>query len=62
LTERFNTSTKGGFARLVPEMRVNYLELSLAFWRDLCRFEVVFERPRKSSFTWNAIVRGWLLR
>jgi len=26
---------------------VKYLELSLAFWRDLCRVEVVFERPEE---------------
>ena len=37
----------GGFARLVPELHVNDLARSLAFWRDLCGFEVVFDRPEE---------------
>jgi len=34
----------GGFARLVPELHVGDLPRSLAFWRDICGFRIVFER------------------
>ena len=40
-------SPTGGFARLVPELHVNDLAQSLAFWRDLCGFEIVFERAEE---------------
>ena len=41
------SSPTGGFARLVPELHVDDLARSLAFWRDLCGFEIVFERPEE---------------
>jgi len=41
------SSPTGGFARLVPELHVNDLAQSLAFWRDLCGFEVAFKRPEE---------------
>jgi catechol 2,3-dioxygenase-like lactoylglutathione lyase family enzyme len=38
---------KGGFARLVPELHVNDLEVSLAFWRDACGFEIAYRRDEE---------------
>ena len=35
---------KGGFAKLVPELHVNDLDASLAFWRDACGFEIAYRR------------------
>jgi catechol 2,3-dioxygenase-like lactoylglutathione lyase family enzyme len=32
---------------LVPELLVTGLDLSLAFWRDLCGFEVAYDRPEE---------------
>jgi len=34
-------------ARLVPELHVSDLAPSLAFWRDLCGFRVVYERAEE---------------
>ncbi|WP_428492969.1 bleomycin resistance protein [Rhodopila sp.] len=33
------------WARLVPELLVADLDHSLRFWRDLCGFQVAFDRP-----------------
>ncbi|WP_428542258.1 bleomycin resistance protein [Rhodopila sp.] len=33
------------WARLVPELLVADLDRSLRFWRDLCGFQVAFDRP-----------------
>jgi len=41
------SSPKGGFARLVPELHVNDLAQSLAFWRDRCGFKILFEREEE---------------
>jgi catechol 2,3-dioxygenase-like lactoylglutathione lyase family enzyme len=38
---------KGGFARLVPELHVQDLESSLAFWRDACGFQVAYRRTEE---------------
>jgi catechol 2,3-dioxygenase-like lactoylglutathione lyase family enzyme len=35
------------WAALVPELNVRYLERSLAFWRDLLGFRVVYRRPQE---------------
>lgn len=35
------------WAALVPELNVRYLERSLAFWRDLLGFRVVYGRPQE---------------
>ena len=32
---------------LVPELLVTDLDRSLAFWRDLCGFEVAYDRPEE---------------
>jgi len=32
---------------LVPELLVTDLDRSLAFWRDLCAFEVAYDRPEE---------------
>jgi catechol 2,3-dioxygenase-like lactoylglutathione lyase family enzyme len=33
------------FARLVPELLVTNINESLRFWRDVCGFQVAFDRP-----------------
>ncbi|MGO9450423.1 MAG: bleomycin resistance protein [Candidatus Binataceae bacterium] len=38
---------KGGFAALAPELHVNDLEKSLAFWRDCCGFEIAYRRDEE---------------
>ena len=35
------------WAQLVPEMLISDLSTSLRFWRDLCGFRVVFDRPEE---------------
>jgi catechol 2,3-dioxygenase-like lactoylglutathione lyase family enzyme len=42
---------EGGFAPLVPELHVNDLEKSLEFWRDLCGFQIAYER-REERFVY----------
>lgn len=32
---------------LVPELLITNLDRSLAFWRDLCGFEVAYDRPEE---------------
>jgi catechol 2,3-dioxygenase-like lactoylglutathione lyase family enzyme len=32
---------------LVPELLITDLDRSLAFWRDLCAFEVAYDRPEE---------------
>ncbi len=34
-------------ARMVPELLVSALPRSLAFWRDLCGFEIVYQREEE---------------
>jgi catechol 2,3-dioxygenase-like lactoylglutathione lyase family enzyme len=38
---------EGGFARFVPELHVQDLESSLAFWRDACGFQVAYRRTEE---------------
>ncbi len=38
---------KSGWARLVPELHVNDLEASLAFWRDVLGFGIAYARPQE---------------
>jgi catechol 2,3-dioxygenase-like lactoylglutathione lyase family enzyme len=33
--------------RLIPELDVSYLDRSLAFYRDVCGFEVRYQRPEE---------------
>ena len=35
------------WASLVPELSISDLQSSLRFWRDLCGFAVVFDRPEE---------------
>jgi catechol 2,3-dioxygenase-like lactoylglutathione lyase family enzyme len=37
--------TEPNWAPLVPELLVSKVEKSLRFWRDICGFTVVFDRP-----------------
>jgi len=34
-------------ARLVPELLVTDLQASLRFWRDICGFRIVYDRPEE---------------
>ena len=44
--QRFVTSEpEFAWARLVPELLVTDINKSLRFWRDLCGFAVLFNRP-----------------
>lgn len=36
-----------GWAKLVPEVLVRDIEVSLSFWRDLLGFEVAYQRPEQ---------------
>jgi catechol 2,3-dioxygenase-like lactoylglutathione lyase family enzyme len=47
VNERKSGAWKGDFAKLVPELHVNDLELSLEFWRDACGFEIVYRRDEE---------------
>ena len=38
---------KDGFAKLVPELHVNNLEASLAFWRDACGLAIAYRRDEE---------------
>lgn len=38
---------KGGFARLVPELLVEDIGQSLAFWREILGFEIAYQRPEQ---------------
>ena len=38
---------KAGFAKLVPELLVEDLDISLSFWRDLLGFEIAYQRPEQ---------------
>ena len=40
-----NAAQPGGRARLVPELVVTDLDRSLAFWRDLVGFRILYGRP-----------------
>ena len=40
-------SPRGGFAKVVPELHVNDLDASLAFWHDTCGFEIAYRRPEE---------------
>jgi len=42
-----HTAAEFAWARLVPELSITDLEKSLRFWRDLCGFAVVFDRPEE---------------
>jgi catechol 2,3-dioxygenase-like lactoylglutathione lyase family enzyme len=39
---------KGGFARLVPELLVDAIAVSLRFWREALGFEIAYQRPEQS--------------
>lgn len=38
---------KSGWARLVPELHVNDIDSSLAFWRDVLGFGIAYARPQE---------------
>jgi len=45
MADEFGAMPRHGFARMVPELHVNELERSLAFWRDVVGFAVAYRRP-----------------
>src|SRR3989344_8076404 len=45
--QEYGTPPKAGFAKLVPELLVEDLDISLSFWRDLLGFEIVYQRPEQ---------------
>jgi catechol 2,3-dioxygenase-like lactoylglutathione lyase family enzyme len=47
VNDRKNGAWNGDFAKLVPELHVNDLEMSLKFWRDACGFEVIYRRDEE---------------
>ena len=38
---------KGGWASFVPELLVQHIESSLAFWRDILGFAIAYHRPNE---------------
>jgi len=51
MTSDSSASSTLTWARLVPEFLVTDIEKSLRFWRDLCGFTVLFDRPDE-GFAW----------
>jgi len=45
MTEAFGASPRHGSARMVPELHVNDLDRSLAFWCGIVGFAIAFQRP-----------------
>jgi catechol 2,3-dioxygenase-like lactoylglutathione lyase family enzyme len=41
------SESESAWARLVPELLVADIDKSLLFWRDLCGFTVLFDRPEE---------------
>ena len=37
----------GGFAKLVAELLVDDLDVSLTFWREICGFQIAYQRPEQ---------------
>jgi hypothetical protein len=38
---------KSGWAKLAPELHVNDIEASLAFWRGILVFAIAYQRPEE---------------
>ena len=45
--DRFGTLPKTGWAKFVPELIVENLDTSLAFWRDLLGFQIAYQRSKE---------------
>lgn len=45
MTSDLGAPPQGEWAKLVPELLVSDLELSVAFWNDLLGFRVAYQRP-----------------
>lgn len=45
MEDRFGAPPRHGWARMVPELHVTDLAISLAFWPDVLGFAVAFQRP-----------------
>lgn len=43
--DEFGAPPRHGWARMVPELHVTDLEVSLRFWRDVLGFGVAYQRP-----------------
>lgn len=47
MTMDYGRLPKGGFAKLVSELRVEDLRESLHFWREALGFEIAYQRPEQ---------------
>ncbi|MSP83850.1 MAG: VOC family protein [Alphaproteobacteria bacterium] len=47
MTSSLGRPPRHGFARLVPELLVEDLGASLAFWRDILGFVIAYQRPEE---------------
>ena len=45
MSEEFGAAPRHGWAKLVPELHVNDLAASLAFWREVLGFAIAYQRP-----------------
>lgn len=45
MTEAQGAPPKSGWAKMVPELHVTDIAVSLAFWRDLLGFQIAYDRP-----------------
>ena len=45
MNQSVGSPPKGGFARFVPELLVQDIAPSLAFWRDVLGFAIAYQRP-----------------
>ncbi|HEY4487527.1 MAG TPA: VOC family protein [Candidatus Paceibacterota bacterium] len=55
--QKLGSPPKDGFAKLVPELLVEDLDISLSFWRDLLGFEIAYQRPEQ-GFVYLERVEG----
>jgi catechol 2,3-dioxygenase-like lactoylglutathione lyase family enzyme len=47
MDDRMGAPPRGGWAGLVPELLVEDVAASLAFWRDLLGFAIAYQRPEQ---------------
>ncbi len=47
MDEQDEAAPKTGWAKLVPEVLVRDIEISLSFWRNLLGFEIAYQRPEE---------------
>lgn len=50
MTAERNAPPEAGWAKIVTELHVADLDVSLAFWKEILGFEIVYRREEESSF------------